>query len=65
MATMTVLLDTLPTPSTDGLGEVYQRLKSILGTTSRRDRPPARLPELTLGVEECPGWAAGPGRPGC
>jgi hypothetical protein len=29
-----VLLDTLPAPSTDGVGEVYQRLKSILGTTA-------------------------------
>jgi hypothetical protein len=32
MATATVLLDTLPTPSTDWAGEVYRWLKSILGT---------------------------------
>jgi hypothetical protein len=32
MATSTVLLDMLPTPSTDLVGEVYQRLENILGT---------------------------------
>jgi hypothetical protein len=28
------LLDTLPAPSTKWVGEVYQRLKSILGTAA-------------------------------
>jgi hypothetical protein len=28
------LLDTLPAPSTDGVGEVYHRLRNILGTTT-------------------------------
>jgi hypothetical protein len=28
------LLDMLPTPSTDGVGEVYQQLKNNLGTTA-------------------------------
>jgi hypothetical protein len=28
------LLDTLPTPSTDGVGEVYQRLMNILGSAA-------------------------------
>jgi hypothetical protein len=32
MAAVAVLLDTLPAPSTDGVGEMYQWLKSILGT---------------------------------
>jgi hypothetical protein len=32
--TMAVLLDTLPAPSTIEVSEMYQRLKSILGTTT-------------------------------
>jgi hypothetical protein len=28
------VLDTLPTPSTDGVDKVYQQLKDILGTTA-------------------------------
>jgi hypothetical protein len=32
MATVTALFDTLLAPSTDGVGEVYQQLKNILGT---------------------------------
>jgi hypothetical protein len=28
-----MLLDTLPTPSTDGVDKVYQQLKDIIGTT--------------------------------
>jgi hypothetical protein len=31
MATMAVLLDALPVTSTDGVDEMYQRLKNILG----------------------------------
>jgi hypothetical protein len=31
-AAMAKLLDALLAPSTDGVGEMYQRLKSILGT---------------------------------
>jgi hypothetical protein len=34
MATAAKLLDTLPAPSINGVGEVYQRLKSILGTAT-------------------------------
>jgi hypothetical protein len=34
VATVAALLDTLPLASTDGVGEMYQRLKSILGTTA-------------------------------
>jgi hypothetical protein len=34
MAVVAALLEVLPTPSTDGAGEVYQQLKSILGTTT-------------------------------
>jgi hypothetical protein len=34
MAAMAVLLDTLPIPSTDGVGEVYRRLKNILDTAA-------------------------------
>jgi hypothetical protein len=34
VATVAALLDTLPAPSTDGVGEMYQQLKSILGTTT-------------------------------
>jgi hypothetical protein len=29
-----MLLDTLPTPSTDGVGDMYQQLMTILGTTA-------------------------------
>jgi hypothetical protein len=32
MAAMAMLLDTLHAPSINGVGEVYQQLKSILGT---------------------------------
>jgi hypothetical protein len=32
VAVVAALLDTFSTPSTDGVGEMYQRLKSILGT---------------------------------
>jgi hypothetical protein len=32
--TMAVLLDTLPAPSTIEVSKMYQRLKSILGTTT-------------------------------
>jgi hypothetical protein len=32
MATVAALLHTLPAPSTDGVGEVYLRLKNILST---------------------------------
>jgi hypothetical protein len=41
MATMAALLDALPAPSTDGVGKVYQRLKSILSAAaySRRSVP--------------------------
>jgi hypothetical protein len=34
VATMVVLLYTLPTPSIGGVSEVYQRLKNILSTTT-------------------------------
>jgi hypothetical protein len=34
VATVAVLLDTLPAPSTDQVGTVYQQLKNILGTTT-------------------------------
>jgi hypothetical protein len=34
VAMAAVLLDTLLLPSTNGVGEVYQRLKSILSTTA-------------------------------
>jgi hypothetical protein len=34
MAVAAILLDALPAPSTYGVGEVYQRLKSILGATA-------------------------------
>jgi hypothetical protein len=34
VATTATLLDTLATPSTNGVVEVYQRLKSILGTAA-------------------------------
>jgi hypothetical protein len=34
MAVAATLLVTLPAPSTDGVGEVYKRLKSILGTAT-------------------------------
>jgi hypothetical protein len=34
MATVTVLLDTLLAPSTDGMDKVYQQLKTILGTAA-------------------------------
>jgi hypothetical protein len=34
MAATAILLDALLAPSTDRVGEVYQRLKSILSTTS-------------------------------
>jgi hypothetical protein len=34
MAVVATLLDSLPAPSIDGAGEVYQRLKNILGTTT-------------------------------
>jgi hypothetical protein len=32
MAVVAALLDTLPTPTTNGVSELYQQLKSILGT---------------------------------
>jgi hypothetical protein len=34
MAVMVALLDALSAPSTDGVGKMYQRLKSILSTTT-------------------------------
>jgi hypothetical protein len=34
VAAAAALLDTLPTPSIDGVGKVYQQLKNILGTTT-------------------------------
>jgi hypothetical protein len=34
MATAAVILDTLPAPSTNGVGEMYRQLESILGTTT-------------------------------
>jgi hypothetical protein len=34
MAMVATLLDTLPAPSTDGVGKVYQRLKNILRTAT-------------------------------
>jgi hypothetical protein len=34
MAVVAVLLDMLPAASTDGVGEVYQQLKNILGTAT-------------------------------
>jgi hypothetical protein len=34
MATVTTLLDTLPEPSTNGVGGVYQRLMNILGAAT-------------------------------
>jgi hypothetical protein len=34
MAAAAALLDTLPAPSTDGVGEMYQQPKSILGTVA-------------------------------
>jgi hypothetical protein len=34
IATTVVLLDTLPTPSVDGVHKVYQQLRNILGTTT-------------------------------
>jgi hypothetical protein len=34
MTALAALLGALPAPSTDGVGEVYQRLKSILGATA-------------------------------
>jgi PleD family two-component response regulator len=34
MAMVTTLLDTLPAPSTNEVGEMYQQLKSILGTAT-------------------------------
>jgi hypothetical protein len=34
VAAVAVLLDTLPTPSTDRVGKVYQELKSILGAAA-------------------------------
>jgi hypothetical protein len=33
VATAAALLDALPTPSTGGVGKMYQLLKNILGTT--------------------------------
>jgi hypothetical protein len=36
MAVVAALLGTLPTPSTDGVGEVYPWLKIILSTTTAR-----------------------------
>jgi hypothetical protein len=34
VAITATLLDTLPTPSTDGVGEVYQWLKNIISTAA-------------------------------
>jgi hypothetical protein len=34
MAVVATLLVTLPMPSTDGVGKVYQQLKNIFGTTT-------------------------------
>jgi hypothetical protein len=34
MAVVATLLDTLPAPSTDGVGKVYQGLKNILETAT-------------------------------
>jgi hypothetical protein len=34
MVVLAVLLDALPTPSTNRVGEIYQRLKSIMGITA-------------------------------
>jgi hypothetical protein len=34
VAATSMVLDTLPAPSTNRVGMVYQRLKSILGTTA-------------------------------
>jgi hypothetical protein len=34
MAAATALLDTMPAPSTNGVGKVYQQLKNILGTAA-------------------------------
>jgi hypothetical protein len=34
VAAVAVLMDTLPAPSTNRVGEVYQQLKSILGTAT-------------------------------
>jgi hypothetical protein len=34
VVTVAALLDALLAPSTDGVGKMYQRLKSILGTTA-------------------------------
>jgi hypothetical protein len=34
MAVMVALLDALSAPSTDGVGKMYRRLKSILSTTT-------------------------------
>jgi hypothetical protein len=37
VAVAAALLDVLPTPSTDGVGEVYHRLKSILGAVAMQE----------------------------
>jgi hypothetical protein len=34
VAVVAAFLDTLPTPSTDGVGKIYQQLKNILGTAA-------------------------------
>jgi hypothetical protein len=39
-------------------------MPALLASVSRRGGPLARLPELFLGVGECPEWATYPGRPG-
>jgi hypothetical protein len=36
VATTTTLLDTLPTPSTDEVGKLYQQLKDILGVATEQ-----------------------------
>jgi hypothetical protein len=50
MAAVAALLDALPTPSTDGVGEVYKRLKSILGTTAVQQAKSSLLHQVEASI---------------
>jgi hypothetical protein len=50
MAAVAMLLDALPAPSTNGAGEVYQRLKSIIGGTVAQQAESSLLHQVEASI---------------
>jgi hypothetical protein len=62
VATVVVLLDTLPLPSTDRVGEVYGRLKSILITAATQQAESSLLHRVEAsGLTPIHPWDRGQG----